>query len=95
MTRGLDPIEDASIDELRALQLQRLKWSVRHAYEHVDHYRRGFDRAGMTPGDIRRLEDLKALPYLTGLFTGGLGAHYGAERLGGPRRRWRRTIFSK
>ena len=35
----LDPIEIASIDEIRALQLDRLKWSVRHAYENVPMYR--------------------------------------------------------
>ena len=39
----LDPIERASVDELRALQLDRLRWSLRHAYENVPHYRRMFD----------------------------------------------------
>jgi phenylacetate-CoA ligase len=149
----LDAIEEASIDELRALQLTRLQWSVRQAYGQVEHYRRSFDRAGIHPDDIRRLEDLQRVPFLNkqdfrdhypygllavprdqivrlhassgttgkptvvgytrhdieqwaglvarsihaaggrpgdrihiaygyGLFTGGLGAHYGAERLG-------------
>jgi len=149
----LDPIERASTDELRALQLERLRWSVRHAYDHVAHYRQAFDAAGVHPDDLRRLEDLARFPFLTkqdfranypfglfavpqqkiarihassgttgkptvvgytatdidnwsnlvarsiraaggrrgdivhiaygyGLFTGGLGAHYGAERLG-------------
>jgi phenylacetate-CoA ligase len=149
----LDAIEGASIDELRALQLKRLQWSLSHAYEHVDHYRRSFDRSAIHPDEIRRLEDLQRVPFLIkqdfrdhypfgllavpreqiirlhassgttgkptvvgytpadidnwavlvarsihaaggrpgdrihvaygyGLFTGGLGAHYGAERLG-------------
>jgi phenylacetate-CoA ligase len=149
----LEPIERASRDELQALQLERLQWSVRHAYEHVPHYRDAFDSAGAHPTDIRSLSDLARLPFLTkddlrrsypfrmfavpreqalrihassgttgkptivgytagdidtwaqlmarsiraaggrpgdlllvaygyGLFTGGLGAHYGAERLG-------------
>jgi phenylacetate-CoA ligase len=151
--QGLDPIERASTDELRALQLERLRWSVRHAYDHVAHYREAFDAAGVHPDELRRLEDLARFPFLTkqdfrtnypfglfavpqekisrihassgttgkptvvgytatdidhwanlvarsiraaggrrgdivhgaygyGLFTGGLGAHYGAERLG-------------
>ncbi|GAB3653506.1 phenylacetate--CoA ligase [Nocardioides korecus] len=149
----LDPIERASVDELRALQTERLRWSVRHAYEHVPHYRSALDAAGVHPDDVRELADLATLPLTTkadlranypfgmfavpreqvvrvhassgttgkptvvgytrddldvwstvmarsirasggragmvlhnaygyGLFTGGLGAHYGAERLG-------------
>ena len=149
----LDPIETASIDELRSLQLERLRWSLRHAYEHVPHYRQAFDDAGVHPDDCRDLADLARFPFTTkqtlrdhypfgmfavpreqvvrihassgttgqptvvgytqadvdmwadvvarsirasgvrpgqivhvsygyGLFTGGLGAHYGAERLG-------------
>src|SRR5882757_9047164 len=149
----LDPIERASTDELRALQLERLQWSLRHAYDSVGHYRKAFDAAGVHPADLKRLEDLTRFPFLTkqdfraqypfglfavpraqiarihassgttgkptvvgytredidtwanlvarsiraaggragdmvhiaygyGLFTGGLGAHYGAERLG-------------
>ena len=149
----LEPIERASIDELRALQLERLKWSLAHAYEHVEHYRRSFDAIGAHPADLKQLEDLSKFPFLTkqdfraaypfglfavprrhlsrlhassgttgkptvvgytradidtwanlvarslraagarpgdlvhvaygyGLFTGGLGIHYGAERLG-------------
>jgi phenylacetate-CoA ligase len=149
----LEPIELASVDELRALQTQRLTKSVRHAYDNVPHYRATLDAAGVHPDDIRTLEDLARLPFTTkadlrdnypfgmfavpreqvvrvhassgttgqptvvgytkddldmwadvvarsiraaggraghimhnaygyGLFTGGLGAHYGAERLG-------------
>jgi phenylacetate-CoA ligase len=151
--RSYDPIELASRDQLAALQLERLRWTVRHAYDDVPHYRRAFDAAGVHPGDLRSLDDLRRFPFTTkddlrstypdgmfgvpaaqvvrihassgttgrptvvaytardldtwaglvarsvwaaggrpgdrvhvaygyGLFTGGLGAHYGAERLG-------------
>lgn len=150
---GLDPIEQASRDEIAAVQLERLKWTLDHAYRNVGHYRQAFDQAGAHPGDVRALEDLARFPFLGkldlrdhypfglfavprekvvrihassgttgkptvvgytrrdidtwaglvarsiyaaggrpgdivhvaygyGLFTGGLGAHYGAERLG-------------
>jgi phenylacetate-CoA ligase len=150
---GLEPIEKASRDEISALQLDRLKWSLRHAYEKVAAYRKKFDAAGVHPDDLRTLEDLARFPFTAkqdlrenypfgmfavpqdkivrihassgttgkptvvgytqrdidtwsdlmarsirasggrpgmkvhvaygyGLFTGGLGAHYGAERLG-------------
>lgn len=149
----LEPIERASTDELAAVQLERLKWSLRHAYGNVAHYRRAFDAAGVHPDDLSSLTDLAKFPFTTkadlrenypfgmfavprdrvarvhassgttgrptvvgyttgdldrwaslvarslraagvrptdrvhvaygyGLFTGGLGAHYGAERLG-------------
>jgi phenylacetate-CoA ligase len=149
----LEPIEKAPRDELQGLQLERLQWSLGHAYENVPHYRRKFDAAGVKPGDCRQLDDLRRFPFTTkadlretypfgmfavpmdrivrihassgttgkptvvgytardidswthlmarsiraagarpgdkvhvaygyGLFTGGLGAHYGAERLG-------------
>jgi phenylacetate-CoA ligase len=149
----LEPIETASRDELQALQLQRLTWSLRHAYDNVAHYKAAFDAAGVHPDDLRTLADLAKFPFTDkktlrdnypfglfavpreqvvrihassgttgkatvvgytqndidtwanvvarsiraaggrrgdmvhisygyGLFTGGLGAHYGAERLG-------------
>ncbi|SPF81328.1 phenylacetate--CoA ligase PaaK [Pseudoprimorskyibacter insulae] len=149
----LDPIEIASIDEIRSLQLERLKWSLRHAYDNVPMYKQRFDEAGVHPDDLQQLSDLSKFPftykndlrdnypfglfavprdqivrvhassgttgqptvvgytkgdidrwadlvarsmrasgtrpgdivhiaYGYGLFTGGLGAHYGAERLG-------------
>jgi phenylacetate-CoA ligase len=149
----LDPIETASRDEITALQLQRLQHTLRHAYEHVPHYRQAFDAKGVHPGDLTELRDLAKFPFTTkkdlrdnypfgmfavprqqvvrihassgttgkptvvgytqndidnwadlvarsirasggragdivhvaygyGLFTGGLGTHYGAERLG-------------
>ncbi len=150
---SLDPIEIASIDEIRATQLERLKWSLRHAYENVTLYRDRYDAAGVHPDDLVTLADLAKFPFMEkddlrasypfglfavprdqivrlhassgttgkptvvgytqndidmwanmvarsmrasgtrpgdiahiaygyGLFTGGLGAHYGAERLG-------------
>ncbi|WP_349335564.1 phenylacetate--CoA ligase PaaK [Delftia sp. DS1230] len=149
----LDPIETASRDEIASLQLQRLRWSLQHAYDNVPHYRRAFDEKGVHPSDLRTLSDLARFPFTTkkdlrenypfgmfavprqkvarvhassgttgkptvvgytlndidnwanlvarsiraaggrpgdmvhvaygyGLFTGGLGAHYGAERAG-------------
>ena len=60
-----EPIESASVDELRGLQLQRLKWSLRHAYENVPHYRRAFAGAGVHPDDLRTLEDLARFPFTT------------------------------
>jgi phenylacetate-CoA ligase len=150
---ALEPIEKAPREELARLQLERLQWSLKHAYENVPHYRRKFDAAGVKPADCKRLQDLQRFPFTTkadlresypfgmfavpmdrivrihassgttgkptvvgytardidtwtelmarsiraagarpgdkvhvaygyGLFTGGLGAHYGAERLG-------------
>ena len=153
MSLTLDPIETASRDELQALQLERLRWSLAHAYEGNPRYRAKFDAAGVHPGDLKSLADLARFPFTTkqdlrdaypfgffavpqerlarihassgttgkptvvgytrkdigtwsrvvarsihaaggrpgmkahiaygyGLFTGGLGAHYGAEELG-------------
>jgi phenylacetate-CoA ligase len=149
----LEPIERASVDELRTVQLERLRSSLRHAYSNVPHYRKAFDAVGVHPDDCRELSDLARFPFTTkadlreqypfgmfavprdqvarlhassgttgrptvvgytrddirtwaqlvarsirasggrpgdrvhvaygyGLFTGGLGAHYGAEELG-------------
>jgi phenylacetate-CoA ligase len=61
--QDLEPVERASVDELRNVQLQRLQWSVRHAYENVAHYRRAFDAAGVQPSDIESLDDLRRLPF--------------------------------
>jgi len=149
----LEPIERASRDELQALQLKRLQWSLQHAYDNVPHYRQAFEAHGVHPRDLKSLADLAKFPFTTkkelrdnypfglfavprervmrihassgttgkptvvgytaqdistwadlvarsiraaggrpgdmvhvaygyGLFTGGLGAHYGAERAG-------------
>jgi len=61
----LEPIETTSVDELRALQTDRLRWSVRHAYDHVPHYRACFGAAGVHPDDVTTLEDLAKLPFTT------------------------------
>ncbi|MCG8928097.1 phenylacetate--CoA ligase PaaK [Lentzea sp. CC55] len=61
----LEPIETASVDELRALQLERLRWSVRHAYDNVPHYRSAFAAAGVHPDDVKTLADLAKLPFTT------------------------------
>ncbi|MGB0852312.1 MAG: phenylacetate--CoA ligase PaaK [Pikeienuella sp.] len=60
---SLDPIEIASRDEIGALQLERMKWSVRHAYENVPHYRASFDAAGVHPDDLKTLSDLAKFPF--------------------------------
>ncbi len=60
---GLEPIETASRDELRALQLDRLKWSVRHAYDNVAPYRAKCRKAGVHPATCVRLEDLARFPF--------------------------------
>ncbi|OXM73621.1 MULTISPECIES: phenylacetate--CoA ligase PaaK [Amycolatopsis] len=149
----LTAAERMSVDELRATQLERLQWTLRHAYRNVPFYRRKFDEAGVHPDDCRELADLAKFPCTTkhdlrdnypfgmfavpqeqvrrihassgttgkptvvgyteadidtwatvmarsiyaaggrpghkvhvaygyGLFTGGLGAHYGVEKLG-------------
>ncbi|TMR04793.1 phenylacetate--CoA ligase [Actinomadura soli] len=62
---GLEAIETASVDELRAVQLERLRWTVRHAYENVPHYRTALDAAGTHPDDIHALSDLPKLPFTT------------------------------
>src|SRR5689334_14143403 len=61
----LDPIETASVDQLRALQTERLVWSVHHAYAHVPHYRASFDAHGVHPDDITSIDDLARLPFTT------------------------------
>ena len=59
----LDPIEIASVDEIRALQLDRLKWSVRYAYDNVSMYKQRFDEAGVHPDDLTTLSDLAKFPF--------------------------------
>jgi phenylacetate-CoA ligase len=63
----LEPIEKASRDELQALQLQRMKWSLQHAYDNVPHYRKKYDAAGVHPSDLRQLSDLARFPFTTKL----------------------------
>lgn len=61
----MDSIERASTDEIRHLQLERLRWALRHAYASVAHYHRSFDACGAHPDDLRTLEDLRRFPFLT------------------------------
>ena len=61
----LEPIEIASIDEIRALQLVRLKWSVDHAYKNVAFYKKKYDEIGIHPSDLKYLEDIKLFPFTT------------------------------
>jgi phenylacetate-CoA ligase len=57
-TAGLEPIERASRDELESLQLQRLKWSVRHAYDHVPPYQKKCIAVGAHPDELRTLAEI-------------------------------------
>jgi phenylacetate-CoA ligase len=61
----LEPIEIASIDEIKALQLRRLKWSIDHAYKNVPFYKKKYDEIGIHPSDLKYLEDLKLFPFTT------------------------------
>ncbi|WP_170365206.1 phenylacetate--CoA ligase PaaK [Ruegeria arenilitoris] len=69
----LDPIEIASIDEIRSLQLDRLKWSLRHAYDNVPMYKQRFDEAGVHPDDLKTLADLAKFPFT---YKNDLRDHY-------------------
>jgi phenylacetate-CoA ligase len=81
-TSGLEPIERASEDELRTLQLKRLKHSLRHAYEHVAPYRAKCERAGVHPQDLHTLEDLRYFPFTC---KDDLREHYPFGMLAVPR----------
>ena len=59
----LNPIEIASRDEIAALQLERMKWSLAHAYENVPFYKASFDKAGVHPDDLQSLDDLAKFPF--------------------------------
>ena len=80
----LEPIERASVDELRALQLERLRWSLRHAYDNVPHYRKSFDAAGIHPDDCRSLADLAKFPFTV---KSDLRDHYPYGMFAVPRER--------
>lgn len=60
----LEPIEKASRDEISALQLQRLQWSVRHTYDNVTAYRSKCEAKGVHPDDLKTLEDLAKFPFM-------------------------------
>ena len=59
----LEAIENASRDEIEALQLQRMRWSLNHAYKNVAHYKFSFDSAGVHPDDLKSLADLSRFPF--------------------------------
>jgi phenylacetate-CoA ligase len=59
----LDPIEIASRDEISALQLKRLKWTLARAYDNVAAYKKKFDAAGVHPDDLTSLDDLRKFPF--------------------------------
>ena len=69
----LDPIEIASRDEIQALQLSRMKWSLRHAYDNVAMYKKRFDDAGVHPDDLKSLSDLAKFPFT---YKNDLRDHY-------------------
>jgi phenylacetate-CoA ligase len=63
--QDFDPIELASRDEISALQLERLKWTLAHTYQNVAHYKQTFDKAGVHPSDLKTLDDLRKFPFTT------------------------------
>ena len=73
LRESLDPIEIASRDEIAALQLKRLKWTLKHAYGNVAHYKKAFDKAGLHPDDLKSLGDLSKFPFTV---KDDLRAHY-------------------
>jgi phenylacetate-CoA ligase len=65
MPGDLEPIEIASRDEISALQLDRMKWSLKHAYDNVPHHKKAFDEKGVHPDDLKTLADLAKFPFMT------------------------------
>ncbi len=63
----LDPIETASRDEVSALQLERMQWSVRHTYDNVEAYRKKCEETGVHPDDLKTLSDIAKFPFMTKL----------------------------
>ena len=80
----LEPIETASRDELQALQLERLRWTLRHAWDNVPHYRAAFEAAGVHPDDCRSLADLAKFPFTS---KADLRANYPFGMFAVPRER--------
>jgi len=71
--QDLEPIETASRDEISALQLKRLQWTLAHAYNNVPHYKQSFDKSGVHPDDLKTLGDLRKFPFTV---KDDLRAHY-------------------
>jgi phenylacetate-CoA ligase len=80
----LEAVEQASQDELQALQTARLKWTLQHAYDNVPHYRQAFDAKGVHPSDLKTLADLVKFPFTT---KQDLRANYPFGMLAVPRER--------
>lgn len=87
----LEPIERASRDEIAALQLQRLRWSLRHTYDHVAPYRARCEQAGVHPDELKTLADLARFPFMT---KNDLREHYPFGLLAVPRERLARLHAS-
>jgi phenylacetate-CoA ligase len=77
-----EPIEIASRDEITALQLQRLKWTLDRVYRNVAHYKTAFDKAGVHPGDLKTLDDLRKFPFTS---KADLREHYPFGLMAMPR----------
>lgn len=88
---SLDPIEIASRDEITALQLSRLRWTLNHAYDNVPMYRQRFDAAGVHPDDLTCLEDLAKFPFT---MKADLRANYPFGLIAVPRERLARVHAS-
>ncbi len=61
--KDLDPIETASVDELRNLELERLRWTLRHTYDNVASFREKCEASGVAPDDLKTLDDLSLFPF--------------------------------
>ena len=91
MPEELEPIEKASRDEISALQLERLKWSLKHAYENVPHHKQAFDEKGVHPDDLKTLADLAKFPFMT---KSALRDHYPFGLFAVPRQKLARLHAS-
>jgi len=87
----LEPIETASRDEIAALQLARLKWSLRHTWENVAAYREKCAASGVHPDDLKTLADLANFPFMT---KADLRDHYPFGLFAVPRQQLRRLHAS-
>ena len=85
----LEPIELADREVLAAVQLERMRWSLQHAYDNVPHYRAAFDAAGVGPADLRELADLRHFPFTT---KADLRAGYPFGMFAVPRREVARMV---
>ena len=87
----LEPIETASRDEIAALQLARLKWSLRHTWDNVAPYRAKCEAKGVHPDDLKTLADLALFPFMT---KADLRDNYPFGLFAVPRRQLRRLHAS-